>query len=81
MELNINQVGSDSTRPSELKFCPMNPSFLAVQSSRDLQIFELRKDLQTSASYEPTNGQIFGQKYKLKVVADVSGIYDRSLFL
>jgi hypothetical protein len=78
MELNINQVGSDSTRPSELKFCPMNPSFLAVQSSRDLQIFELRKDFQTSVTYEPPTGQQFGQKYKLKVVADVSGMDSRS---
>jgi len=35
-----------------------------VQSTRDLQIFELRKD-------DVAPG-LFGQKYKLKVVADVT---------
>ncbi len=46
---SVNRFGTTTSQQClDLKFSPTNPNFLAVQGSRDLQIFELRKEYQSS---------------------------------
>jgi hypothetical protein len=68
---SANRFGIPGTQQQsfDLKFSPTNPNFMAVQGSRDLQIFEQRKESQT---LDRRQDQGFGLKFKLKVIADVN---------
>jgi hypothetical protein len=77
----------DQERQQELKFCPTNPYYMGVLSSRDIQIFELRKDFQVHrlggnvALQDQYGSSSFGSKYKLKVIADVLDNLSKILLL
>jgi hypothetical protein len=60
---------------------------MGVLSSRDIQIFELRKDFQVHrlggnvALQDQYGSSSFGSKYKLKVIADVLDNLSKILLL